>query len=738
METLYLILVVLLLALAVFDLIVGVSNDAVNFLTSAIGSKAGSFKTVMIIASIGIFTGAISSGGMMEIAKTGVLSPNMFSFRDIIFIYVAVMMSDILLLDLFNSLKLPTSTTISIVFELLGASFTISMIKIYESGAALNSLSEYLNSSKALQMITAIFVSVAVAFVFGWLIQFIIRALVTFDYLKYKKLNGSLIGALSVVIILNFIFNVALKNSPINDKYPVVTISEHWFIISVFIFILGYLVFFLLSKRESFDPFRVITLIGTFALAMAFASNDLVNFIGVPIASFEAFNLWRDSGMEPEVYNMKAFLDAGNSTNPLFMLAAGVIMALTLWTSKKARNVIQTSVNLSSQKDGVERFSGNNLVRNVVKVFTVSGNFVANLMPESFKRTIERRYSIKTNKDIYDRDVAFDYVRASTNLIVAAFLISLGTTLKLPLSTTYVSFMVLMGTSLADKAWNKDSAVYRVSGVMAVISGWFLTAISALIISSLFAILLFKLKFVGIAIGVSTVVAVLYLIHKSSDSSLKQSIQLDMPDEWFKSSPKKIKKDLEPKINEIIISYKTYLDNIINSIINEDKEGIIKIDKNLKLLNEVNYQYGSTLNEQLKTIKPKEIKTGEILLYFYTLEEKLLENLEKVTNTSKLHILNMHNSFSDSQIDRIRQFQICINEYLDKLLNDFDHIKRVKYLQDADLLKINEEYVSYQVKELTSSETKYNYKNSFLYFQFFYQNVDSVMILKKMALLVRG
>ncbi|MEN8187007.1 MAG: inorganic phosphate transporter [Bacteroidota bacterium] len=738
METLYLILVILLLGLAIFDLIVGVSNDAVNFLTSAIGSKAGSFKKIMIIASLGIFIGAVSSGGMMEIAKSGVFSPNMFSFKDIIFIYVAVMLSDILLLDLFNSLKLPTSTTISIVFELLGASFAVSMLKIYQSNSALSDITSYLNSSKAIQMITAIFVSVAVAFVIGWVVQFAVRALVTFDYLKFKKVSGSIIGALSVSIVFNFIFNVALKNSPIKDTTIVSGILDHLLIFALMIFLITFVLFYLLSRKPSFDPFKVITLIGTFALAMAFASNDLVNFIGVPIASYEAYHLWKESGLEPEAYNMQAFLDKGNATNPLFMLAAGIIMAATLWISKKARNVIQTSVNLSSQKDSVERFAGNDLVRTVVRFFTASGKFVNDLLPENFIQAVERRYSVKTQKNIYDRDIAFDFVRASTNLIVAAFLISMGTTLKLPLSTTYVSFMVLMGTSLADKAWNKDSAVYRVSGVFAVVSGWFLTAISALVISSFFAVLLFKLQFIGILIGISIVGLVLYLIHKSTDSSLQQSIQLEMPDEWFTYNPEKIKKHLEPKVDEIITKYQDFLKNIIDAIISEDNDEIIRIDKQLKLLNEVNYQYGSTLNEQLKTVKLKDIETGKLLLHFYTLEEKLLENLEKVAKTSKLHILNMHSSLTDHQIEKIKQFQVTVNQYLDKLLSDFDNIKRVRYLQDRELLKINEEYISYQVKELTTSDNKYNYKNSFLYFQFFYQNMDSILILKKMALLVKG
>ncbi|MCK5824928.1 MAG: inorganic phosphate transporter [Ichthyobacteriaceae bacterium] len=736
MDNVYLAIIILMIGLAVFDLIVGVSNDAVNFLTSSVGSKAAPFRVVMIVASIGIIFGAASSGGMMEVAKSGVFFPDKLTFQDLLFIYVVVMVSDIILLDLFNSLKLPTSTSISIVFELLGASFAFSMLKIYDNNIALAEIGNYINSNKAVQMIVAIFFSVIAAFILGWLIQFIMRSILTFEYEKYNKIGGSIFGGVSVAIVANFIYRVGLKSASYVSPEIKNYVDSNTVILFIVVAVLAFIMFYVLVSRKKIDPFRIVTLMGTFALAMAFASNDLINFIGVSVAGLEGYGLWQASGLPADEMTMEAFLGEGEATSAWILLSAGIIMAATLFLSKKAKNVIQTSVDLSRQKDGVERFSGNIFVRWVVSFFIKLSDLFTAILPESFVKLIDLRFSRRNIVNVDPQsEPAFDMVRASVNLIVAALLISTGTIYKLPLSTTYVSFMVLMGTSLADKAWNRDTAVYRVSGVATVVAGWFITGLSAFTISSLLAILVYKYEFIGIGIALLIVILSVYLISKLTNNDLKLDLSLEFPDNWFDLSSEEVKPFMREQTIKLLNAYRKSFDLVIESLETENRANISEMTKKVKHLKTINIEYSSRLSEQLKLMDTEHINTGKLFLKFYTLEDDLLNEFEELAKITRTHILNLHRPLKEKQLLEIRRFQGNINLILDNIETSL--VSSNSTISDSDNLleKIMDKSFSAQIEGLTAD--KYNYKNSRMYFHVFTNNIESVTLIRQMCLLVK-
>ncbi|PWJ43274.1 inorganic phosphate transporter [Sediminitomix flava] len=717
MENYYLVIVVLMLLLAIFDLIVGVSNDAVNFLTSAVGSKAASFKRIIIVASCGIFLGAISSGGMMEIAKKGIFNPSLFSFQNIIFIYVVVMVSDIFLLDLFNSLKLPTSTTISIVFELLGASLATSFLIVYDQGLPVNEWLEFINTKKAGEMIVAIFVSVLVAFSVGWLVQYILRLAVTFEYKKHMRIGGSIFGGLSVFIVINFIVNVAFKHSPLKNSEILVFLSSNTLGLFLITFTLAFLFFFLKSKKEGFDTFQVITMLGTFALAMAFASNDLVNFIGVPLAGLEAFVIWKDTGVSASAYKMEVFNDATQQLPFVIVLlvAAGIIMSLVLWTSKKAKNVIQTTVNLSRQADGVERFNGNIASRGAIKFVTAITKVITSLVPEAIKIAIERRYKREQRINVGAKELppAFDLVRASVNLIVAAWLITLGTSLKLPLSTTYVSFMVVMGTSLADRAWNQDSAVYRVSGVFTVILGWFITALTALGISALLAVIVYYYEFVGVVIITILSAFGIFMVNRLTNNEVEAEIAIQLPTNWYVMSQKELGQALEEQLKDLSNYVFDFEQKLTNAIIKYDHKTIKELDDVVSKHNEQNLYYQAALIRQLRNVEVKDLEAGKILLTFYVEENEILRELSEAIKLAKQHVLNMHTPLDDLQIgtfhEYISLFEVFNNEIQPSNGNTLSVLQQQNKAIDAYV----EKGINLQLQGL--SEQKYTYKNSRLF-----------------------
>lgn len=472
METLYLGIVIFLLVLAVFDLMVGVSNDAVNFLNSAVGAKAASFKTILFIAAIGVFIGASLSNGMMDIARHGIYQPEHFYLSEIICILLGVMLTDVIVLDIFNTMGMPTSTTVSMVFELLGGTFALSLIKVYNSDTL--GLVDLINTDKALSVIMAIFVSVAISFFCGMIVQWIARVVFSFNYTKKMKYSIGIFGGVALTAIIYFILISGLKSSSFMTAEYKHWIQDNTMIIILCSFVISSILMQSLHWLKV-NVFKIIVLMGTFALALAFAGNDLVNFIGVPLAGYSSYAdyIANGAGVAPDHYLMTSLLDPAH-TPWYFLLAAGGIMVYALATSKKAHSVIKTSVDLARQDEGEEYFGSTPIARTLVRYSLSLANGINKIMPEKGKKWLDTRF--QKDEAIIANGAAFDLVRASVNLVLASLLIALGTSLKLPLSTTYVTFMVAMGSSLSDRAWGRDSAVFRITGVLSVIGGWFITA----------------------------------------------------------------------------------------------------------------------------------------------------------------------------------------------------------------------------------------------------------------------
>lgn len=470
METIYIVIVAFLLILAVFDLFVGVSNDAVNFLQSAIGAKAARFRTVLIVASVGVAVGAMMSAGMMDVARHGIMHPVNYSFHEVMVVFLAVMVTDVIILDVFNTLGLPTSTTVSLVFELLGGTFILALVKM--AGDPTLELSDLLNSDKALSVIVAIFVSVAIAFVCGVLVQWLSRIIFTFRT-KNHKVAESVFGGISFAILAYFVFIKGLSKSPVFAADAKVWIDANTTMLLGAVFAAATLLSYLLLLMRV-SVFRLVVLMGTFALAMAFAGNDLVNFIGVPLAGLSSYQDWVSHGAgNVDTFMMGSLMESAKSPF-LYLMIAGGIMIFAMATSKKAQNVVKTSVDLSRQDESDEMFGTSRAARSIVRATQECGQFLVRYLPKGMMQRIDSRFN---KEEVVLKDgAAFDMVRAAVNLVLASVLIVIGTNFKLPLSTTYVTFMVAMGTSLADRAWSRESAVFRVTGVLSVIGGWFVTA----------------------------------------------------------------------------------------------------------------------------------------------------------------------------------------------------------------------------------------------------------------------
>ena len=544
METIYLGFVIFLFVLAIFDLMVGVSNDAVNFLNSAVGAKTASFKVIIIVAAIGVFMGATMSNGMMDIARHGIVLPEHYYMDEVMCIFLAVMITDVILLDIFNSLGLPTSTTVSMVFELLGAAFAMSMVKIANDVTGELSLLNLLNTEKALSVIIAIFVSVAIAFVFGTVIQFIARLFFSFNYKKGLGWKIGIFGGLAVTAIVYFLLINGVKGLTIMTAERKQWIDDNTLLIVGVCFV-SFTVIMQVLHWLKVNVFKVIVLLGTFALAMAFAGNDLVNFIGVPLAGYDTFMHYTAAGGgDPSSFSV-AFLNSSAKTPTLFLIIAGAIMVYALATSRKARNVIKTSVDLSKQESGDEMFGSSrvarSLVRNTVNVF----NSVLKVIPAGVRQWVDKR--MNSDDVILEKGAAFDMVRASVSLVLAGALIALGTSLTLPLSTTYVTFMVAMGTSLADRAWGRESAVYRITGVISVIGGWFITAGAAFIAAG---VVVLALYYGGIVMAIVLMALVIFLLIKSG-KMLKKKTQRSADDDLFdKMISAKTKEEVWPLLQQ--------------------------------------------------------------------------------------------------------------------------------------------------------------------------------------------
>lgn len=716
MDNIYLILVVVLFALAISDLIVGVSNDAVNFLNSAIGSKAASFKIIMLIAAVGVFVGATFSTGMMEIARKGIFHPQMFYFSEIMIIFFAVMITDVILLDTFNTLGLPTSTTVSIVFELLGAAVAIAMVKVMSSGVG--EVADYINSSKALSIIFGILLSVFIAFAAGALIQWISRLIFSFKFNKSIKYYGSIWGGFAITAITYFILIKGLKGSSFSSyelgSGELLTdwIKENTLLLLFYTFLAWTILLQVFTWVFKMNIPKFIVLVGTFALAMAFAGNDLVNFIGVPLAGYESFKIFMaNPGADPNALMMTGL--TGKVSTPLyFLLIAGLVMVITLYFSKKARRVIKTSIDLSRQGEGDERFGTSQFSKSIVRASIKFNNRVRFIVPNSVLNKIDHQFDAMRAEELAipeDEKPAFDMIRASINLVVASILISIGTSLKLPLSTTYVTFMVAMGTSLADRAWGRESAVFRITGVISVVLGWFFTAFAAFAVAFIVAYVIHWGGFIAILafIGIG-----FYLIMRTQMVSKKEK-EVEQETEGLEA------KEQLSLIDIYEVNTRTIADSLalVNDVFGETILGLET--ENFKALKKTRKKVKAF------TVRAKELKdniqvvirklddesVNSVHFYAQTLDflREIARSSSFILEPSLNHIDNNHKPMGELQMIDLHKLQNSLNDfYSDAELivkeTGFDNLDQL-LAKELELIKDINAYTKAQIKRLTKPKS---------------------------------
>ena len=665
-------MIVALAVLAIADLVVGVSNDAVNFLNSAIGSKAVSFKTIMVVASLGVAFGALSSSGMMEVARKGIFMPSEFYFNEIMIIFMAVMITDILLLDFFNTLGMPTSTTVSIVFELLGAAVVMSLIKISASEAeTISNLGQYINTAKATEIILGILLSVVVAFSVGAFVQYSSRLLLTFNFEEKAKWVAALFGGIAATAITYFILIKGLKGASFISGDFKSYIYENTFTIVFISFIFWTTLCALITGVFKMSVYKFIIIIGTFAIAMAFAGNDLVNFIGVPIAAWQSYEAWVVSGVPAADFSMEV-MSKKVPTPSLLLFAAGLIMVLTLWFSKKAKAVLKTSIDLSSQDSVKERFEPNFLSRGLVRFTTLLSKYHHTILPKKVQDKIEYQFKKpKESKKAHKKDLpAFDMVRAAVNLMVASILISIATSMKLPLSTTYVTFMVAMGTSLADRAWGRESAVYRVAGVLNVIGGWFFTAFSAFVAAGIIAYLIYLGGAPMIAVLLLITILLLvrnYLSHKKkADNTLLQ-------DGLKKTESKTVQgiiQESADQISNVVSRTNKIYSNMLSGLAKEDLSKLKKSRKGVEKLNKEVDALRDNIFYFIKNLDETSVRGSNFYIIILGYLQDVGQSLEFLAKASYKHINNNHKALRFNQIKDLQD----IDKSFEELLGDIETI----------------------------------------------------------------
>lgn len=671
MEPLYFTLIVFLLILAIFDLFVGVSNDAVNFLNSAIGAKAASFKTIIIIASIGILCGATMSNGMMDIARHGIFRPDQFYFNELMYIFLAVMITDIILLDTFNTLGMPTSTTVSMVFELLGGTFALATLKIINDSTGTLEFMNLLNTEKALSVIFAIFISVTIAFFFGMLVQYITRIIFTFNYKKRLKWAIGIFGGIAATSIIYFMLIKGMKDASFMTPGLKSLIDEKSGIIVLLCFVLFTLLMQILHWCH-INVFKVIVLMGTFALALAFAGNDLVNFIGIPLAGLSSYLDFTTNGTSVGAdHFLMSSLNEPAQTPFIFLFIAGIIMVISLITSKKAQNVIKTSVDLSSQEEGNEMFGSSALARTLVRHTTNTSATLVAVIPDNIKKWIDSRF----NKDeaILEKGASFDLVRASVNLMLAGLLIALGTSLKLPLSTTYVTFMVAMGTSLADRAWGRESAVFRITGVMSVIGGWFITAGVAFLFCFIITLILY---YGGIVAILGMIALVIFILIRSSKRYKNKQIK-EKSDERFKAMI------LSHNTTEVWILLKKHSSETLSGIVDFIKESYIKmtdafIHEDLRILRKMNPEFNiqkdllkKARQQELLALRRIDTTTAiEKNTWFHLANnsaEQMIYCMKRMTEPCKEHVDNNFNPLPEQYAQEFQSARSLLETLMERI-----------------------------------------------------------------------
>lgn len=642
MEYYYIAVLVFLALLACFDLFVGVSNDAVNFLNSAMGSRIASFRTTMWVATFGVLLGATFSSGMMEIARSGIFHPQMFNFAEVMIIFFAVMIADIVLLDTFNSLGLPTSTTVSIVFELLGSAIAAAAIKLYWEGGSFEMIFDYINTSKSLTIISAILVSVVVAFVSGAVIQYIMRLIFSFHFERVYRYVGGVFGGLSITAIAYFLVMKGARGASFMQPEWIDWIETNTSMLVVVLFVGFSILFQLLILLSNFNVFKIVILAGTFSLAFAFAGNDLVNFVGVPLAAYDSFKIWMASGASPDDLMMNGLL-VSTKTETFFLVASGLVMVFTLWYSKKAHRVLQTALNLSAQQSDHEQFGSSIPGRVIVRASMGLGNIVNQLIPGAVKQKLDSRF-VPKKLERGEIPLPFDYVRASVNLVLSAALISSATSLQLPLSTTYVTFMVAMGSSFADGAWDRETAVYRISGVLTVISGWFLTALTA---STLAAVVCLVIFIGGGFVAFLLALLAFFLIVKSNMRFKEQEAKFKA-EQAIRYDLTKIREILNQRVGENLLSTLTLYNNIVEKFLNDDESGLrqLKLQAN-ENFDKLTHERSKYYKMETPGYKPSKEDFDARYSYFRTFTNlrDVGRSLQNLARLAKDHIANRHRTF---------------------------------------------------------------------------------------------
>ncbi|GAB7258123.1 inorganic phosphate transporter [Polaribacter sp. OB-PA-B3] len=728
----YILMLVALAVLAIVDLVVGVSNDAVNFLNSAIGSKAISVKKIMIIASVGVFFGAVTSSGMMEVARKGIFNPGMFVFQDVMYIFMAVMITDILLLDIFNSLGMPTSTTVSIVFELLGSAVVIALIKIANNDAeSINAIWNYINYNTATDIVLGILLSVVVAFSVGAIVQYFSRLIYSFNFETRPNYINALFGGFAITAITYFIIIKGLKGT---DFYGSIAglLDGNTIQIIAASFLIWTLISGLLIRFLKINILVLIIGVGTFSLAMAFAGNDLVNFIGVPIAALNSYEAWSASGVDPQLFSMGSLAKKVPSNIWLLLLAGG-IMVVTLWTSSKAKSVIETGINLSRQGEGHEKFQPNNVSRVVVRAamfLNVGINYVIPKKTQTFINSKFEKPVLQLTKDKTYEMPAFDLVRASVNLIMASVLISIATSMKLPLSTTYVTFMVAMGTSLADRAWGRESAVYRVAGVLNVIGGWFLTAIIAFIAAGVIAYLIslhiasipLLLILLAVLIGRNTIK------HRNKTKEVKKK---DFIERAELITINGVIEESADHISGVAERVNKLYTNVVNDLANHDLNKLRKTDKHVEKLNNEIDSLKDGVFYFIKSLDETSVQASRFYIMVLGYLQDVAQSISYISRASYKHVNNNHKNLKKGQLKDLKEIDIELASLLLKVNatfknRSFDDLSQIIF-EKRQLLNNVSDSVEKQVARIRTDET--SPKNTTLYFSLLLETKDLISAL---------
>lgn len=730
MDSIFYLMIFALAILAVVDLVVGVSNDAVNFLNSAIGSKAIAFKKIMIIASLGVFVGAVFSSGMMEVARKGIFTPSEFYFDEIMFIFMAVMIGDILLLDFFNTLGLPTSTTVSIVFNLLGAAVVMALIKIgmSETETAAD-LVKYINTEKAKQIISGILLSVVISFTIGMIVQWLSRLVFSFQYEKKVKNFGFVFAGLCLTAIGYFIFFKGLKGTPFYGEIKDF-LAQNMVLVIAAMFAFWTVLMFILDKLFKINVLVIVLGMGTFGLALAFAGNDLVNFIGVPMAAYHSYEAWSVSGIPASEFSME-ILSEKVPTEPLLLFIAGAIMVITLAVSKKARTVADTSIDLSRQGEGSERFQPNFLSRAIVKG---SSNLVQGLnfiLPAGVKTKISNSFetpAIEISQEKAKELPAFDLIRASINLAVAGILISIATSMKLPLSTTYVTFMVAMGTSLADRAWGRESAVYRVAGVLNVIGGWFLTALTAFSIAGALTYIIYIGRGPAIAILLLLAAALIvrnYLNHKKASKNELDHTSLK------KSASKTVQGIIDESADNVAKSmYRTkrIFSGVVDGLASQDATALKKMRKRVGKFDDEVEELRNHLFYFIKNLDDTSVRGSNFYIMILANLTDVVQSLEFIAKKSYKHIDNAHKPLSQAQIQDLKDIEVAFSTSLVAIETAFQNQSfadlGVCLEEESTLLQTISDKIDAQIARTRKEEV--SPKNTTLYFNVLLESKDLV------------